>query len=236
MGTNEQLTGAWRIYSRAAGFAIGVLYAVGLVGHLMPATLPQVLFLTPGFLLVLGGMVLAPSFAANGWRFAFWAALAYVFTFLVEAAGVATGTIFGEYAYGPTLGWAWLDVPLIIGFNWVVTVNAAVCIACRIFTGEAGLRRNVAIVLTVGLLAMVFDWAMEPVAMRLDYWQWADGAVPLRNYAAWFATAALAAVLHPCVNQPACEWGTNGRLAGMFLLIQTGFFLLLRLAWHLGGG
>lgn len=229
------LSGGWRVYVRAAAFFVVGLYAVGVVGHLVDQALPLVLFLTPGFLLLLGGMVLAPAFAVHGWRFARWVVAAYLFTFLVEAAGVSTGVIFGEYAYGPTLGWAWLGAPLIIGFNWVVTVNGAVAIARRVVPLEKGVGRKAGILLIAGLLATAFDFAMEPVAMRLDYWQWADGVVPLRNYAAWFVTAVLAAAFHPALSGSERELGSHGRLAALLLVAQTLFFLILQLVWLVRG-
>ena len=229
---SDNLSGGWRIFVRAAAFFVVVLYAVGVVGHLVDQALPVVLFMTPGFLLLLGGMVLAPACALHGWRFARWALAAYLFTFLVEAAGVATGAIFGEYAYGPTLGWAWLGAPLIIGFNWVVTVNGAVGIASRIVPLEQGWRRKIAVVLLTGLLAMAFDFVMEPVAMRLDYWQWAGDIIPLRNYLAWFVTAALAVTLHPLLGSGPCHLGSHGRLATLLFIAQLIFFGVLQLVWH----
>ncbi len=46
----------------------------------------------------------------------------------------------------------------------------------------------------VGFLCLVFDLVLEPVAMRLDYWQWSTGIVPIRNYVALFVIAATASV------------------------------------------
>jgi bisanhydrobacterioruberin hydratase len=229
---NNNLSGGWRVYVRTAAFWVAVMYGVGTVGHLAERSLPFLLFLTPCFLLLLGVLVLAPSFVVHGWRFALWVATVCVFTFLLEAAGVATGVIFGKYTYGATLGWAWLGVPLIIGVNWVLTVNGAVCIASCIVPGAPGLRRRLAVVLLTGLLAMVFDFAMEPVAMRLDYWQWAEGIIPLRNYLAWFATAALVATLHPQLKSGPGQMGSAGRLAGMLFISQLLFFLALQLVWR----
>jgi uncharacterized membrane protein len=36
------------------------------------------------------------------------------------------------------------------------------------------------------LLMVIFDWCMEPAAMKLGYWTWRDGNLLLRNYLAWF--------------------------------------------------
>jgi len=31
--------------------------------------------------------------------------------------------------------------------------------------------------------------AIEPVAIRYNYWQWAEGVVPLKNYLGWFVVS-----------------------------------------------
>lgn len=223
------------MYVRAAVFVLAVLFAVGAAGHVGAHTLPWMLALTPGFLLATGGLVAAPSLAANGRRFALWMAGAYALTLAAEAVGVATGAVFGAYVYGPTLGWKVLGVPLIIAFNWVLVVNGAVCIADWILPPRAGAGRRIALPLLAGAIAAAFDWVMEPVAIRLDYWTWAGGSIPLQNYAAWFGLAALLAALRPGAFQPARDLGTHGRLAGIYVVFQTAFFAALRLVWHFQG-
>ena len=223
------------MYARAMAFVLAVLFAVGTAGHLVAHTLPWMLVLTPGFLLLTSGAVAVPSLAADGRRFALWAAGAYALTFAAEAVGVATGAVFGEYVYGPTLGWKIWDVPVIIAFNWVMVVNGAICIAGRILSLRAAPGRRIALPLLAGAIAAAFDWVMEPVAIRLDYWTWAGGSIPLQNYAAWFVLAAGLAAFHPRQLQRACELGTTGRLAGVYVVLQAAFFGALRLAWHFQG-
>ena len=223
------------MYARSAAFVLAVLFAVGVAGHVASPTLPWMLVLTPGFLLLTGILVAVPALAAGGRRFARWTAIAYALTFAAEAVGVATGAVFGEYAYGPTLGWQAWDVPVIIAFNWVMVVHGAACIAGRILPPRAGAGRWLALPLLAGAIAAAFDWVMEPVAIRLDYWTWAGGGIPLQNYAAWFVLAAALAAFHPRQLQRACELGTTGRLAGFYLVLQTAFFGALRLIWHFQG-
>ena len=223
------------MYARAMAFVLAVLFAVGTAGHLVAHTLPWMLVLTPGFLLLTSGAVAVPSLAADGRRFALWAAGAYALTFAAEAVGVATGAVFGEYVYGSTLGWQAWDVPVIIAFNWVMVVNGAICIAGRILSLRAAPGRRIALPLLAGAIAAAFDWVMEPVAIRLDYWTWAGGGIPLQNYAAWFVLATVLAAVHPRQLQRACELGTTGRLAGLYVVLQAGFFGALRLIWHFQG-
>ncbi len=232
---NPTLPGAWRIYGRAVAFVLAILFGVGAAGHLIPATLPLMLFLTPGFGLVTGALVAAPAVVIGKGRFLMWMAGTYVFTFWAEAAGVATGQIFGEYTYGPTLGWAWRGVPLLIAFNWVLVVHGAFCLSGRAVPSSLGIWRKPGIVLATGVVAVIFDFLMEPVAIRLDYWRWAGDAVPLQNYVAWFAIAVLSAIFHPQVACNSREMCSAGRLAGVYVVLQMVYFLTLRGMWHFQG-
>jgi bisanhydrobacterioruberin hydratase len=232
---NDDLSGAWRLVARSIIFVLGILFTVGVIGHAIDETLPLMLLLTPGFSLLTSLLVVVPVLAAEGWFFAFWLALAYALTFLAEVVGVATGTIFGEYAYGTTLGWAWHGVPLIIAFNWVMVVNGMVCIAGRVVPPWSEFWRPPAIVLLSGMLAVAFDYVMEPVAIRLDYWSWTGGEVPVQNYVAWFVIAVLLTAFHPRHRRAARNMGTAGRLAGFFVGIQAVFFIGLRIIWHFDG-
>ena len=144
---NAMLPGNWRIYVRSTAFALAVLFAVGIAGHLAEQTLPWMLLLTPWFSVASGLLVVAPYVAAGGWRFLVWLGATVAFIFLVEAAGVASGVLFGEYAFGPTLGGTWRGVPPIIVFNWAMVVNGAVCLAGRALPPGAGAVRRPAIAL-----------------------------------------------------------------------------------------
>ena len=218
----------WRGYGLVATLVLVVLFTVGAVGHAIPVVLPMMLFVTPVFLLLTGVLVVVPLLVTGGWRCALWLMGAYVFTFFTEVVGVATGVIFGEYTYGKTLGWAWLGVPLIIAFNWVMVVNGAVLLAKY---GRNSCRQTAAVALLAGGLAAAFDFVMEPVAVRLDYWTWANGVIPLQNYGAWFVIGALVAFFHPWRLRSLGDIGPAGRLAVVYVVMQAVFFGVLRLLW-----
>ncbi|HMS64949.1 MAG TPA: carotenoid biosynthesis protein, partial [Ignavibacteria bacterium] len=97
-----------------------------------------------------------------------------------EIAGVHTGKIFGEYSYGEVLGYKLYGVPLIIGFNWLFVILGAFSI-CNYFS-----KNNFIVVFFTAVLATVFDYLLEPVAMDLGYWNWANIIIPFQNYLAWF--------------------------------------------------
>lgn len=148
------------------------------------------LALTPWFLWGSGLAVVAAAVGPSGLRpWLVWAVPVLALTFGLEVLGVATGAVFGAYRYGPVLGWHLAAVPPVIGFNWVLVVWG-VHAGLRRWLPDlpAGIRIAAAALLCVG-----FDVLLEPVAVRLNYWVWDGGAIPLQNYLAWGVIAAVAA-------------------------------------------
>ncbi len=78
-----------------------------------------------------------------------------------------------------------MGVPFVIALNWCVLTLATNDLALRITKQPV-----VAAVLASTLIAL-YDVAIEPVAIELDYWQWAGGSIPLQNYLMWALIALL---------------------------------------------
>jgi putative membrane protein len=113
--------------------------------------------------------------------------------FSAEWLGVHKGWVFGNYAYSRVLGFSLLEVPLIIGVNWALVVSG--CYVISQYLIKHLLKKDSAIVLVVltGVLATLFDFVMEPVAIHFNFWQWDGGSIPVYNYISWCAVSALAA-------------------------------------------
>ena len=195
------------------------LYAVGLACHLIPSARPVMLRATPIALFLTAALVTASLAQERAGKVFAWAGAAFVAGFAIEAIGVATGAVFGSYSYGTALGPKLLAVPLVIGLNWAIVILGSVTLSSSV------LSHPLAAAIAAGALTAGFDWVMEPVAVRLGYWQWAQGTIPLRNYGAWFLIAAVLsfgfAMLRPRVK----TWAP----AAAFLL-QLVFFAALRIA------
>jgi putative membrane protein len=73
------------------------------------------------------------------------------------------------------------------------------------------------------LLAMFFDWVLEPVAVELGYWTWADGIIPWFNYATWWGVSAVIMLFFHFL-----PFRKHNLFAVHLLMIQVMFFLLLR--------
>jgi putative membrane protein len=211
------------------------VYGVGLAGMLIPFSRNLFIFITPLNLL----------FAA---AFLFWrnkpetkvivtGLVIFITAFIIEAAGVNTGRIFGTYSYGKALGPAVWNTPLIIGLNWFVLIYCTNAIARQLWSlsqhGSNGKKTDLAegafIVITGSLLMVLYDLLLEPAAMRLDMWTWLDGNIPLRNFTAWLVIS----VVYHLVYRMWGEDKLNSRALPLFA-VQLLFFAVIDLFYVLG--
>lgn len=201
-----------------------IIYTVGFVGHLIPALRSIMILLTTPVLLITGILAIQSNFTLNQKRFIFWFITTFAVTFAIEAAGVQTGKIFGQYVYSGILGLRFAGVPLIIGFNWVVVIF------CSIRLGQHLVQNKIGSGLAASVFAVAYDGVLEPVAIRLGYWSWQSGNVPIQNYLAWWAISVGGIFLYH-VFKVQCD----DHVPAIYYGIQFGYFLLLSLAlWVLG--
>jgi len=193
-----------------------IIFFVGIVGHLYDPLRNLMLLLTPATLLLTGLIVLFYSYKSSTNKFLLWAAFTYIITFILEVIGVKTGLIFGEYNYGSTLGIKLFDVPLIIGFNWVFVILGSISIS-RLLTNNIFLSSVIS-----ALIAFIFDLILEPIAIKLDYWSWSEGIIPIQNYLAWFVIALISALGFNYLKVK-----VNSKISLHYLLVQFVFFVIL---------
>jgi putative membrane protein len=195
---------------------LAIIYGVGLAGHLIVPLRPLMLAITPYVLLITGGIVVLPVLTGRNWRTLLWLLAAGLITFFIEVAGVATGKIFGAYAYTDILGARVFGVPPLIGFNWMLVLFGSINLA-RIIS------RSPAFTIAIATLcAPLFDFVMEPVAVALNYWQWHAGSPPLQNYVVWGAISGIlssAYLFFRCRSQTA--------LPAFYLGVQFIYFAIL---------
>jgi putative membrane protein len=154
---------------------------------------------------------------------------------IAEIIGTQTGILFGDYKYGNVLGPTMQGVPLIIGINWFSIIYCCgVCIYSLLaniidkLTVELGgvkpKLKAMSVIIDSATLAVFFDWIMEPVAVKLGYWQWlGSGEVPIYNYFCWFIISVLLLIVFHFA-----QFNKHNKFAVNLLLIQAMFFLLLR--------
>lgn len=206
-------------------FSLSVLYAVGLLGVLLPLH-QEFMRLTPFNLLVSLGFVLDNHPGQPQGKGGLWTALAlsYVAGWLLELAGVQTGWIFGIYEYGAALGPKLWGTPLMIGLNWAMLLYLVTAIGYAYLPQSSGWQRA-----ALGATLMVFlDIWIEPVAVRYDFWAWqappwnALVVAPLQNYTSWW----LAAFVLLLVFQRLVPSFVNKTAEGLYGLQLLFFFIL----------
>jgi putative membrane protein len=159
-------------------------------------------------------------------------AIAFVISMGTEIIGVNTGLLFGQYQYGPVLGPKILGVPWLIGLNWFVIVYCSGSLLIHIvelMKSQLNIPLTAAtstsmVVIGGAALATFFDFILEPVAVKLNFWTWNSGDIPLFNYLCWFVVSAVLLRINLQLKQ------VNAQVfASSLLIIQAAFFLMLNL-------
>jgi len=159
-------------------------------------------------------------------------AIAFVISMGTEIIGVNTGLLFGQYQYGPVLGPKILGVPWLIGLNWFVIVYCSgsfLIHSLELMKSKFNIRvtatsSTAMVVLGGAAMATFFDFILEPVAVKLNFWTWNNGDIPLYNYLCWFLVSAVLLRINLQLKQ------VNAHVfASSLLIIQAVFFLMLHL-------
>lgn len=165
----------------------------------------------------------------------FWlfAIIAFITGMFVEIIGVNTQLLFGHYAYGTVMGYTIFGVPLLIGLQWFVLMY---CCGVAIHHmqvwmenkfGEMELKlsatiKTVSFIIDGALLAVFFDYIMEPVAVKLGFWQWNNQQIPVYNYTCWLIVSSILLYVFSRLN-----FNKENHFAVHLFIIQVLFFLAL---------
>jgi uncharacterized membrane protein len=158
-----------------------VFHLVGLAGMMISEARPIFQLLTPFHLLVCTVLLLSVH---KDWNlnFILFLVLSFTLGFLSEVLGVKTGFPFGNYHYSEVLGFQLWEVPVIIGVNWFLLVY----LTGSILQGKVPYYWAA---LIAAILMVIIDVLIEPVAIKLNFWQWEEAKIPLSNYLGWFGVA-----------------------------------------------
>lgn len=139
----------------------------------------------------------------------------YLIGVLAEVLGVRYNIIFGNYYYGNSLGPQVLEVPLIIGFNWLTLSFATHGVSSYLF------KNKTVITVFASILMVLTDYIIEPMAGALDFWHWAGGKIPIQNYVGWFFVSL---IIHSILVK--MNFKFNIKLCLALLLSQILFFTI----------
>lgn len=196
-----------------------ILFLAGYLFHRILITRPLVMEITDIFLFLSNFTVLWFVFKKDASaELIIWSGLVFLLTLIIEITGVQTGLIFGQYTYGNTLNVKINGVPLIIALNWTVLIMAT-------FSLGKWISRSWILAPIIGsLLIVAFDFVLEPVAIKLDYWEWEKGNIPMQNYFAWFVISLFFSSFLSILKVD-----LDSKILKYFFLIQLLFFLLFKI-------
>ncbi len=226
----EKTSGISRVQI-ATGIAI-LFHVIGLLGMLYG---DKAFFIstTPLHLLLMAALVVYTHQGIN-LRFILFFIVCFVLGIAVEVYGTSTGNLFGKYSYGTVLGPGYKNVPYIIGVNWFIIMYCCACTVQITFNKllllvkekiplTKGKLHTFSLIIDSSFLAVIFDYFLEPAAIKLGYWQWlVDGTIPFFNYSSWFVVSAVFIALLYLL-----QIARTNKFAVNLLLIQLMFFLLI---------
>lgn len=210
-----------------------IFHLVGLIGILFFKS-DLIIASTPINLLLMFGLIVYTQNSRNT-SFYIFILTCFIIGICIEIIGTNTGILFGNYAYGNTLGAKVLNVPIVIGINWFVVMFCCGSamhmmmfkLVKKIDADEVikkPILKTISVIIDGATLALIFDWLMEPVAIHLGYWSWGGtGEIPIFNYACWFIFSMLFLLVFHF-----CNFDKQNKFALHLLLIQIMFFSLLR--------
>jgi putative membrane protein len=159
-----------------------LFFVIGTIGILLNVEFAQ---LTP-FHLLLNFALFIYSFEQRNNLFYVQVLLLFFAGYSLEVIGVKSGLLFGNYTYLENLGPKLLETPILIGVNWVLVSFSSISVV-EWFAQKFKIKLNQLIASILGGLLMVLtDVFIEPIAPILGFWEWDGGIIPLQNYTAWF--------------------------------------------------
>ena len=224
------MTGRFSKYQVATGIAI-LFHTIGLAGILL-FDKDWIVRTTPLNLLLMAVLLIWTQTNRNIFFWIFFS-VCFITGIAVEMIGINTGLLFGNYVYGEVLGPQINNVSWIIGVNWFIVMyccGVAMQMLVKKITSigpetpKPKILQALTVILDGATIAVFFDWVMEPVAVKLDYWTWlGTGEIPWFNYFCWFVVSALLLTVFWYSN-----FEKKNKFAVNLLLIQFMFFLVLR--------
>ncbi|TRZ39726.1 carotenoid biosynthesis protein [Niallia circulans] len=148
----------------------------------------------------------------------------FLFSYLAEYIGSTHGILFGDYYYTNRFAPNLFEVPIAIGFAWLMVMGTSHALANAI-SAKKWMQPIIG-----ACIAVVIDLIIDPVAFKLkQYWIWQEDGVyyniPFSNFLGWFIVAL---ILHVFILSFSQEKNSlwEKRMFYLFALTITMFVLL----------
>jgi uncharacterized membrane protein len=217
-------------YRKTTFIVVALMYIVGTIGLISPLTQPY-FKLASSFNLWVSLILLLLFHKEYNKTFVITSIGIFLSGFFIEVIGVYTGTVFGKYWYGETLGIKILEVPLVIGANWLLLIYCSTAVVQKFFeVFEKKMPQNSWFnyvflkAIFASILMVLLDFLIEPVAIHLDFWHWQFEKIPAQNFQAWFLISFLFSY---CFLNG--KFNKINSLAILLFLLQFAFFLSINI-------
>jgi len=219
---NTVIAGTLRREDKKVKIFLIIFFMVGVTGFAIPKTSNFFTHLTPAALLLSVAALIIFHKPAITFKTSLIFLLIFILSFLIEAAGVRSGLIFGSYVYGRGLGLKLIDTPLMIGINWLLLVYCTNIIVSS-FPVSSPVK-----ILSASVLMVIYDLVLEQIAPQIEMWEFDGRTAPVRNYVFWL----LIAVFFQLILKLSGIKSEN-RLAAFVFFLQFAFFLALLIIFKL---
>ena len=123
---------------------------------------------------------------------ALFTAIVFTVSMAAEHYGVKYGFLFGDYYYNSYFGPKLFDVPITIGFAWVLVISTSHVIALRAIPHAPLIIKAI----LAAFATVVLDLIIDPVAfLAKEYWIWEGTSIyydiPMFNFYSWFGLSLL---------------------------------------------
>ena len=198
-----------------------IFYSVGLLLFAIPFSRPLFTALTPLSLLFVTLLVLWHHKRVD-LKFIIFSLIVVISSFFIEAEGVRSGKLFGEYTYLKTLGPGVLDTPFVIGVNWLMLTYCSAAVTDYIAKKRATSINIITRILAGTALMVVYDLVVELIAPFMGMWQFKTEYPPIENFIMWIA---ISLTYHILLNLFKIK--PSGKPAATLFITQILFFLLV---------
>lgn len=164
---------------------LAIFFTVGILVNANTYLRPYFINITDFFLIFITTVLVLSflNFRSNFKKRTIYAlVIVFYFSFFLEFISIKTGFPFGYYSYSDILGLKIFETPVLVGIIWILVVLSCIAFMQKIKIWNKGIVS----VLLGSILLVLLDILIEPVAIKLGYWNWENSLPPLSNYIAWF--------------------------------------------------
>ncbi|MDB5230101.1 MAG: carotenoid biosynthesis protein [Chitinophagaceae bacterium] len=134
----------------------------------------------------------------------------YVLTMIAEIIGIRSSVFFGNFDFGKGLGFAILNVPVVMGLVGFIIVFCSGILTESLYRFIEkkyppdnlfpSTVQKFSIVVDGAFISTFLVWALERATEKLDWWHWPGSTVPFMNYVTWFFLSAVLLLLFELLN------------------------------------